>query len=52
MTDYDDDYDDGEFEQVAQDEESESEICSCCSGSGEGQYDGQRCWYCKGKGEV
>ncbi len=29
-----------------------SEICTGCSGSGEGMYDGTRCIYCKGSGEV
>lgn len=30
----------------------ELEQCSACSGSGEGRYDGTRCQYCNGKGEV
>jgi hypothetical protein len=29
-----------------------AEICSACSGSGEGRYDGTRCQYCNGKGEL
>ena len=28
------------------------DICPDCNGSGEGQYEGQRCWHCKGKGTV
>lgn len=28
------------------------EICSACSGSGEGRYDGTRCHYCNGRGET
>lgn len=28
----------------------EGKICVQCSGSGEGQYDGTKCWHCKGKG--
>lgn len=28
------------------------EICPTCSGSGEGLYDGSRCFECKGKGEI
>jgi hypothetical protein len=27
-------------------------ICSCCSGSGEGMWDGSRCSTCRGKGSV
>jgi DnaJ-class molecular chaperone len=30
----------------------EPETCSACSGSGEGRYDGTRCQYCNGKGEL
>lgn len=26
------------------------DICPNCNGSGEGMYEGQRCWQCKGKG--
>ena len=49
MIDYDDDYasymaDDGP-------EVLEEGICSTCSGSGEGQYDGSICPVCKGEGE-
>lgn len=29
---------------------SEENYCSSCSGTGEGQYDGTRCWVCKGRG--
>ena len=25
-------------------------ICAYCNGSGEGMYDGTRCWHCKGEG--
>lgn len=32
--------------------EDEPEICPRCNGSGEGMYDGSRCGYCKGTGEV
>lgn len=28
----------------------EEEICSACSGSGEGMYDGSVCYKCKGTG--
>lgn len=29
---------------------SEDLICSACSGSGEGMYDGSFCWTCNGTG--
>ncbi len=32
------------------DEDQEDEICSWCSGSGEGMYDGATCGKCKGSG--
>lgn len=35
-----------------EDPDYEPGICSNCSGSGEGQYDGTTCRVCKGKGEV
>jgi DnaJ-class molecular chaperone len=28
------------------------ETCPTCSGSGEGRYDGTRCQYCNGNGEL
>lgn len=28
-----------------------TELCVTCNGSGEGRYDGTRCWSCKGSGE-
>jgi len=31
-------------------EEAEDDICSWCSGSGEGMYDGATCKKCKGSG--
>ena len=30
----------------------EYDICSCCSGSGEGMYDGSTCSCCKGSGVI
>ena len=30
----------------------EEDICPVCSGSGEGGYDGSRCYYCNGRGSV
>jgi hypothetical protein len=30
---------------------NESYICPNCNGSGEGMYEGTRCWHCKGTGE-
>lgn len=33
-------------------EEEEDGICGACNGSGEGMYDGSRCYSCKGSGEV
>jgi len=32
------------------DDDDEDEICSACSGSGEGMYDGSTCYKCKGCG--
>jgi hypothetical protein len=32
------------------DEDDEDEICSGCSGSGEGMYDGSTCYKCHGRG--
>ena len=34
----------------ADDEDEEDPSCAFCAGTGEGQYDGQSCSYCKGKG--
>ena len=33
----------------ADDEDDEDPSCAFCAGTGEGQYDGQSCSYCKGK---
>ena len=30
----------------------EEDECPVCSGSGEGMYDGSRCYKCKGRGSV
>ena len=30
----------------------EEDICPVCSGSGEGMYEGSRCYNCKGRGSV
>lgn len=38
------------IECVMEDEIEEDEICSWCSGSGEGMYDGSTCQKCKGSG--
>lgn len=32
--------------------ETEPGICPHCNGSGEGQYDGKTCRFCKGTGET
>ena len=32
------------------DPEEDPPICPYCNGSGEGMYDGTRCWHCKGGG--
>ena len=39
-------------EEPENDPDYEPGICTACSGSGEGQYDGSRCNTCKGKGEI
>jgi DnaJ-class molecular chaperone len=31
-------------------EDDEDEICSACSGSGEGMWDGSTCYKCRGRG--
>ena len=33
-------------------EQEEFGYCSNCNGSGEGRYEGERCYVCKGKGEA
>lgn len=33
-------------------EAEESRVCGACNGSGEGRYDGSRCYTCHGSGEV
>jgi RecJ-like exonuclease len=33
-------------------DETESDICSNCSGSGEGMHDGSTCYVCKGSGST
>jgi RecJ-like exonuclease len=40
-------------EAVAADNEDDDEehICPTCNGSGEGMYDGSRCYKCKGTGD-
>jgi hypothetical protein len=40
------------FEPDEDDEEDEDEdpLCPVCNGTGEGQYDGSRCYSCKGSG--
>lgn len=35
-----------------QQDDTEPGICPHCNGSGEGQYDGKTCRFCKGKGEI
>ena len=31
-------------------QDKDDDYCPACAGTGEGQYDGTRCQYCKGKG--
>ncbi len=33
-------------------EDDDYEICGVCSGSGEGQHEGTRCYRCKGRGTI
>ena len=35
-----------------QQDDTEPGICPHCNGSGEGQYDGKTCRFCKGTGET
>ena len=37
---------------ASKDDPEESYICQDCNGSGEGQFEGQRCWNCHGTGET
>ena len=43
-----------EFDELITDDEAREEyeqvLCAACNGSGEGQYDGTRCSFCKGTG--
>ena len=47
-----DDLDDFEVEEIEDDSYDEPELCGACNGSGEGQYEGSRCYVCHGKGTV
>ena len=40
-----------EPEQEDDDDDDDEHICSGCNGSGEGMYDGSRCYKCHGTGE-
>ena len=40
------------FVEIDEDEQKEPPLCYACSGSGEGNYDGSRCWNCKGSGVI
>ena len=40
----------GDDDEVVEDEDDEDEICSGCSGSGEGMWDGATCNKCHGSG--
>ena len=37
---------------VIEEDEDDDDICIHCNGSGEGQYDGTRCSWCKGRGAI
>ena len=39
-----------EIDEILEDEDDSDQICPHCNGSGEGQYDGTTCRFCKGKG--
>ena len=39
-------------DEVIEQEDEEDDYCQACAGTGEGQYDGARCWSCKGKGII
>jgi len=41
----------GEMQAELVEGSDEPGICPACSGSGEGQNEGSRCHYCKGRGE-
>lgn len=37
---------------IFEEAEEDDDICVSCNGSGEGQYDGTRCSWCKGRGAI
>ena len=39
-----------EDDDIEEFDDDDDEICSACSGSGEGMYDGSTCYKCKGNG--
>src|SRR5271157_1388221 len=41
-----------EDDEVPEDEDEGEQLCSSCNGTGEGQYDGSRCYSCKGWGVI
>lgn len=41
-----------EQEEDSEDEDDGERLCSSCNGTGEGQYDGSRCYACKGWGVI
>ncbi len=47
-----DPYDGIEDESEELEEETESDICTNCNGSGEGMYDGSTCYICNGSGST
>jgi hypothetical protein len=51
MTEDEELFEDEEPEEVEEEEcRDPHPICSNCNGSGEGMYDGTRCYVCKGRG--
>ena len=39
-------------DEIIEQKEDEGEYCHACAGTGEGQYDGSRCFVCKGRGFI
>lgn len=48
----DEEFEEEEEEEYEEDDDDEDILCGNCNGSGEGMWDGSRCFTCKGKGVI